>query len=115
MRRIKTILTLQVISSILWLFYAGYLTGTNNDYIYQKGRIVGKMNLIDDLIEKGVNIPDDLKIDPDKSEFINLGYTFYKWILFYPAIITQLIAILLIINYIRKNNLSSNIEANQNA
>ena len=86
-------LVAQIICSLLWLNHDAFLRNHYAENRFELSKSEGKKELIEQIKDKGGEIPEDISVYTDKERFLDLGSEFHNLIFYYPLLILQLVVI----------------------
>jgi len=87
---------LQVFATMLWFAHISYLRDDHSSHQFELGVQAGREKLQDEIIQNGGEIPATVSAYRDKDEMLNLGESIHAFLVFYPLVIMQGIALILL-------------------
>ena len=89
---------MQVFATLLWVAHIGYLREEHSSRQYKLGVQTGREEFRTEILERGGEIPDAVYVYRDKDLALNLGESIHSFIVIYPLIAMQGLALILLIS-----------------
>jgi len=98
-KRIKIIIYLQVIASILFIVDHIFYASEAVDSTYKAGKHVGVVDFQRELRARQIEIPEEIEVGPNKGQYIGPGLDMFihDIMVFYPALLLQITVIILLL------------------